>query len=519
MKYAVDSKKMKQIDDFTVEYMKIPAMELMERAANKLVEVMQQRITKRDRILAVCGPGNNGGDGVAAGRILFMQGYHVAILFVGEEVKCSEQMKAQLSMAEKKGVPLENSDRLTEYNIIIDALFGFGLSKPVVGLYKEIIHRMNEHTCYTYAVDIPSGISADDGKIMNAAVMADETITFGHNKIGLLLYPGAENAGKITVADIGFPEEATKQAQPDTFFYETEDLSRLPKRSNYSHKGTYGKVLIIAGSKGMAGAAVLSARAAYRSGAGLVKVLSSEFNRIILQTQLPEALFAAYDIEGQDADEKQQQILSDIAWATAIVIGPGLGQMGTSYELLEAVIRKAKVPVIIDADAINLLSKRIGEHKDTFHLSDQEVTQRLKILSELLPDKTILTPHLMELARLTGMTITEISDNLIDTARNCSYNSKLIYVVKDARSIVAEYGRYYINVSGNHGMATGGSGDVLTGIMAAFTAQGMEPYDAACLAVYIHGLAGDEAAKERGAYSMMASDIVSSIEKVLIRLG
>lgn len=519
MKCAVDSKKMKQIDDYTTETLTVPAMELMERAANKLVEVMQLRITKRDRILAVCGPGNNGGDGVAAGRILFTQGYHVAILFIGEIARCSNQMKAQLAMAEKLGVPLENSDRLAEYNIIIDALFGVGLSKPISGVYEDVIHRMNEHPCYIYAVDIPSGISADNGKIMNTAVIADETVTFGHNKIGLLLYPGAEHSGKITVADIGFLDEATNQAQPDTFYYEAEDLSRLPKRKNYSHKGTYGKVLIIAGSKGMAGAALLSARAAYRSGAGLVKIMSSESNRIILQSQLPEALFAAYDTEGQDTDEKHQQLLTDISWATAIVIGPGLGLMGTSYELVETVITNAKVPVILDADAITLLSQRIGEQRSTSPIHTQEVAQRLAKLSEILPKGAILTPHLMELSRLIGLSVTEISDNLIDTARNCSYNSKLIYVVKDARSIVAEDGSYYINVSGNHGMATGGSGDVLTGIIGALAAQGMEPYEAACLAVYIHGLAGDEAAKEKGAYSMMASDIVSSIEKVLIRLG
>ena len=519
MRYAVDSKKMKQIDDYTTGNLKIPAMDLMERAANKLVEIMQQRITKRDRILAVCGPGNNGGDGVAAGRILFMQGYQVAILFVVEESKCSKQMKAQLALATKLGVPQENRDKLTEYNIIIDALFGVGLSKPVCGVYEDIILLMQEHSAYIYAVDIPSGISADDGRISNVAVKAEETITFGHNKIGLLLYPGAEYAGKITVADIGFPEEATKHSRPDTFYYETDDLASLPIRKNYSHKGTYGKVLIIAGSKGMAGAAALSARAAYRSGAGLVKLLSSESNRIILQSQLPEALFAAYDTEGQNGDEKQQQLLADLAWATAVVIGPGLGQSSFSYELLETVISRAKVPLIIDADAITLLSKKIGEYRASSSLSDPEVTQRLVELSELLPEKTILTPHLMELSRLMGLSITEISDNLIDTARNCSYNSKLIYVVKDARSIVAETGRYYINVSGNHGMATGGSGDVLTGIIAALAAQGMEPYDAACLATYIHGLAGDAAATERGAYSMMASDIVSSIEKVLIKLG
>ncbi|MDF2484323.1 MAG: hypothetical protein K0R46_491 [Herbinix sp.] len=516
MKYAVDSKRMKIIDDYTIDIIGTPAMELMERAARQLVAVMQLRITKKDRILAVCGPGNNGGDGVAAGRILFSQGYQVAILLVGNEDKCSVQMKAQLEVAKNLGIPLENNNKLSEYNIIIDAIFGVGLSKPVTGVFEEVIKSINDCQNIVYAVDIPSGISAEDGKIRSAAVVADETVTFGHNKIGLLLYPGAECAGNVTVVDIGFPEEASKQVQLDTFYYETEDIHRMPKRKNYSHKGTYGKVLIIAGSKGMAGAACLSAKSAYRGGAGLVMVLSSECNRIIIQTQLPEALFAAYDDEGSDT-EKQQQLLKHLGWATAIVVGPGLGLSEESAILLDTVLRESKVPVIVDGDAITLLAKQYVVDGECNSQANQ-ITTRLSRLNERMSAPLILTPHLMELSRLLGLPVSEIANNLIDTARQCSYNNKLIYVIKDARTIVAGNDRYYINVSGNHGMSTGGSGDVLTGIIAAVIAQGMEPYEAACLAVYIHGMAGDEAAKEKGTYSMMASDIVSSIEKVLMNL-
>lgn len=341
---------------------------------------------------------------------------------------------------------------------------------------------------------------------MNVAVKADHTITFGHQKTGLLLYPGAEYAGEITVADIGFPQEATVKANPDTFYYEKHDLGLLPSRKKYSNKGTYGKVLIIAGSKGMSGAAYLSAKAAYRTGAGLVKILTSEANRIIIQTSLPEALFSAYDEEGLNIDQRSQKLVSELQWASVIVIGPGLGQTKTAQELVETVLRKAEVPVILDADAINLISKK---------LNCNQAKGRLSELSFLLKENTILTPHLMELSRLTGMTVTEIADNLIDTARQCSYNNKLIYAIKDARSVVSQAGRYYINVSGNNGMATGGSGDVLTGILGALIAQGLEPYDAACLGVYLHGLAGDEAARDKGTYSMMASDIVNSIGNVI----
>lgn len=511
MLYAVNSEEMKRIDDYTVQVCKISALDLMEQAANKLVETMKQRLDKTDRILAVCGPGNNGGDGVAAGRILYLQGYHVAILFIGDEKKASESLTAQLALAAKIGVPRENRDRLDEYNILIDAIFGVGLSRGVSGSIAEVIEHINKTEHTVYAVDIPSGISADSGKVMNIAVRADYTVTFGLMKQGLLLYPGAEYAGVVTVADIGFPSEAISRIEPKTFYYETSDLLKLIPRKNYSNKGTYGKVLIIAGSKGMSGAAFLSAMAAYRTGAGLVKILTSQANRVILQTSLPEALFTAYDEEGMDADERQQKLLEAMNWATVIVIGPGLGQSGLAHELVETAIRKAEVPVILDADAINYIAIKL-DHQPM--LSSFQV--RMKQLSELLKENTILTPHLAELSRLSGLTVPDIANNLVDTASQCFYNNKLIYAIKDARTIVARGDYRYINLSGNNGMASGGSGDVLTGIIAALIAQGMEVYDAACLAVYIHGLAGDMAAKQKGTYSMMARDIIGSIETVLM---
>ena len=514
MKYAVDSKEMKKIDHYSVEVLKIPATVLMERAAKEIVAVMKKQINKSDRILAVCGPGNNGGDGVAAGRILYLQGYHVAILFIGEKDRASDQTRMQLDIAHNLGITIENYNKLTEYNIIIDAIFGIGLSRPISGVYETIINEINENDNMVFAVDVPSGISSDYGCAINTAVKADYTITFGYQKQGLLLYPGAEFAGRITVADIGFPEIAAKQAELNTFYYEQEDIKRLPARKNYSNKGTYGKVLIIAGSKGMSGAAYLSAKAAYRTGAGLVKVLTSEANRVIIQTSLPEALFAAYDEVVITSEERNQKLLADLSWASVIVIGPGLGQSQMAVDLLDLVIKKAKVPIVIDADGITLLSKRLDlQSQKMQNLSTQS---RINYLRELLSEQTILTPHLMELSRLLGIAISDISNNLIDTASQCSYNNKLIYAIKDARTIVTQHQNRYINVSGNNGMATGGSGDVLTGIIAALIAQGKQPYEATCLGVYLHGLAGDTAAREKGTYSMMAGDIVNAIEKVIM---
>ncbi len=508
MKYALSSEGMKRIDDKTTEVFGIPALILMERAALETVNVMKKKLMREDRILVVCGPGNNGGDGVAAGRILFLQGYRVALLFICGEDKFSTQMKLQADIARNLGMPIETSNKLGEYNIIIDAIFGVGLSRPVDGVYEDIIHEINGNEHTVYAIDIPSGISADTGNILNAAVRADYTVTFGCMKRGLLLYPGAAYSGEITVADIGFPEGALFGANPDTFYYGAEDIKRLPARKDYSHKGTYGRVLVIAGSTGMGGAAYLSAKAAYRTGAGLVKVLTSSDNRTILQTLLPEAIFAAYD-----SDEEQQGMEREpeasLGWASVIVIGPGLGKQKQAEELLDLVLRQATVPVVFDADALNLLSERLdGKGLTT-------VDDRLRNLKHLLPEESILTPHLMELSRLTGIPVNRIKDNIIDTADQCSYNSRLVYAIKDARSIVTQDSRKYINVSGNNGMATGGSGDVLTGIIAALIAQGLCPYDAACLGVYLHGLAGDAAAEKKGTYSLIAGDIIDAIEKVL----
>ncbi len=524
MKYAVDSKQMKLIDEYAIQTIKIPQAVLMERAAKAIVDVMVNQIKKSDRILVVCGPGNNGGDGIAAGRILYLQGYQVAILFLGDETKTSEGFRSQMKIAMELGMTKEHHNNLHEYNIIIDAIFGVGLARSVTGLQEEIIHRINSMDCFVFSVDMPSGISAENGKILNTAIQADATITFGQQKLGLLLYPGADYAGVITVADIGFPDSAVKECIPDMFYYTTEDLKRLPARKNYSNKGTYGKVLIIAGSKGMSGAAYLSAKAAYRSGAGLVKVLTSKENRIILQTSIPEALFAAYDEDESLEDNFIQKLKAELSWASVVVIGPGLGLTKTTQKLLMEVIGLTSIPLIIDADGITLLSKvldenvvdNFGQNSSNIDKGDFDIVQsRLNYLSSIIKPQTIITPHLMELSRLLGISISDISNNLVDTARQCSYNNDLIYAIKDARSIVTQGGLHYINVSGNNGMATGGSGDILTGIIAALIAQGMKSYEATCLAVYLHGLAGDAAAKERGQYSMMAGDIVDSIEKVL----
>lgn len=511
MKYAMTSKSMREIDNYTINVTGIPALVLMERAAVEIVRVIKKHIRETDRILVVSGPGNNGGDGIAAGRILYQQGYQVAILLLIDDKNISEQLQAQLNIARNIGVTFENYNKLHEYNIIIDGIFGVGLSKPITGEYEKIIEIINNSGSKVFSVDIPSGISADTGKPMNVAVKAEETITFGYMKPGMLVYPGADYCGNITVVDIGFDNKALEKVECNTFYYEKEDLGRLPIRKANSHKGTYGKVLIIAGSSGMGGAAFLSAKAAYRSGAGLVKILSSADNREIIQALLPEAIFEPYDTI---AAENNNGIIASLKWASTVVIGPGLSCSEISDKVLRLVLQNCQVPLVIDADAINLLADYISKASVDFKDSEGNVSDsqaRLNCLAKRLKPDTVLTPHLMELSRIMGNTASAIENNIIDITSQCSYNNELIYVIKNARTIVTRNNKKYINLSGNNGMATGGSGDVLSGLIAGLIAQGMKPYEASCLAVFIHGLAGDAAASVKGPYSLMAQDILENI--------
>ena len=525
MKKLANANQMKQIDGYSIEQIGIPSLVLMEKAALSLaLEIRKYSLESKgdgkgvfekyrvqNKILAVCGVGNNGGDGVAALRILKEWGYEGAVLLVGEEKKASEQMKVQLAIARNLSIPVLNCKKEMEdweailnqiledeYTIIIDGLFGVGLSKPIEGVQRAVIDRINgrteegKHT--VFAVDIPSGIHASNGNVMGTAIKAAVTVTFGVNKLGLVLYPGCEYAGKVITADIGFPQLSIEKTGLECFHYEKGDIKKyLPKRKADSNKGTYGKVLVIGGSKNMAGACCFSAEAAYAMGAGLVKVMTDESNRTIVQTLLPEALLSTY--EESTILEKREELLKELNWATVLVLGPGLGMTESGNMLLELVLEYAKVPVVLDADGLNLLSKMGGLEK----VKDKE--------------NWILTPHLKEMERLTGDTIHNMKTDLISYAKEKMQFSKFVLVLKDSRTIVTNGENVYVNVSGNAAMAKGGSGDVLTGIIAGLLAQGMDCFKAGCLGTYLHGRAGDRVAQEEGIYSLLARDFIWGLKK------
>ena len=323
---------------------------------------------------------------------------------------------------------------------------------------------------------------------MGTAIRADITVSFAFLKLGQLLCPGAEYCGKLMVRDIGITADAYEESYPFSFTYEKEDLKLLPGRQMRSNKGSYGRVLLIGGAVNMGGAVLLAASAAYRTGCGLVQVMSDEENRMILQTALPEALYLPW--------QQKNGLDVSLSWATAAGIGPGLGQSSRSELLLKELLLSWKGPLVLDADALNILSK----HPEWFGHTKA---------------KMILTPHPGEMARLTGESTAAVLEHLPEAAREFARKYHVVCVLKDARTVVTDGRQLYVNRTGNHGMATGGSGDVLTGVICGLLAQGMEPFEAACMGVYLHGLAGDAAAEKCGYRGMLAGDIAKCIGDVL----
>lgn len=503
MRYLLNHDQMQQCDHNTMEHFEMLSAVLMERAALAVADEIQKRVPQeKDKeqasILVVCGAGNNGGDGFAAARLLFLKGYQVKIWMVGNPEKMSVECARQYRIVKNYGIPVETEaptacEQKQGADIIIDAVFGIGLSRPVSGRYAECLEMLNQMPGYKAAVDICSGLSADDGSVMGIAFQADLTVTFGFAKLGHVLYPGAEYSGEVVVCDMGIDANSLLDVKPDVFCMEPEDLCLLPKRTARSNKGTYGKLLIFAGSENMAGAAVFSARAACASGTGLVRIFTEDSNRSIVQTLIPEAVLTTWKVE----EELEAKVTEALSWASAVVLGPGLGTSDAAQKIVHTVLEQIQVPCVIDADALNILAG----HKEW--LADVQAL-------------VVLTPHLGEMARLSGNTISEIQKSLLVVARCFAKEYNVITVLKDARTVTAlPDGTAWINCSGNDGMATAGSGDVLTGVIGGLLAQQCEPGLAAPLGVYLHGIAGDHAAAEVGKRGLMASDICTGIKNVL----
>ena len=509
MRTLLSGRKMKATDAKTIQEIGIPSMVLMERAAMAVAAEAEKAAKKDEIVWAVCGSGNNGADGIAAARMLHLKGYPVCIYMAGDENRGTVELKTQLSIARKLGISvkpwqeIETEKKGKHCCVIIDAVFGVGLGRPVEGNYKRCLDDLNqireqEHT-FCVAVDIPSGIHADTGAVMGTALKADVTVTFGWEKMGTALYPGRSYAGKVLVKDIGFPEMALEGEEEEggrperAFAYEKKDLCHIPERKADSNKGTFGKVLIAAGS-----AAYLSALTAYRAGAGLVKILTVEENRPILQGLLPEAIIASYTPDQllQGREEFKEMIEEQMKWASVVVLGPGLGSEPYVEYLVEDILTSAYVPVILDADGLNTIASH-------------------PYLTSYYTENIIITPHLGEMARLTGQTISQLKEDLVGAASAYASRYGVTCVLKDAATVVAgQEGGLYINTSGCSAMAKAGSGDVLTGTIAGLLAIGMEEEEAARMGVYVHGLAGEKAAGA-GSHSLLATELSQAVGDVM----
>lgn len=496
MRYLLNAQQMRACDQTTIETFQVPSLVLMERAALAVRDVVLERYPLAGRILVLCGSGNNGGDGYAAARLLNLAGRRADVLFIGKHDKRTEQTVLQAEIFKNYGGwELPDEASVKGYDLILDALFGIGLKREVIGRYADVISAVNRVDTPVLAIDIPSGVSADTGQILGCAIRADVTVSMQYAKLGQMLYPGAELCGELLVRDVGITDQRVEWNSEPVYALEIEDLKELlPARRADANKGTYGKLLLIAGAKNMAGAASLAAGAALRSGCGLVKVLSDEANRVILQSLAPEALFSSWSEDGD--------ISSQLEWADAVAIGPGLGQSDLSRNLLSCVMSSWKGPLVIDADALNLLAEDrslIGE----------------------LPLSAVITPHPAEMSRLSALfedgpwSVHETAANPVGAALRCSEALGCVTVLKGARTVITDSLQTWLNLNGNDGMACGGSGDVLTGIIGGLLAQGTDAEEAARAGVLLHARAGDLASSGLGRRGMKAGDLITYLPEAL----
>lgn len=497
MQLWANAAQMKAADQYTIQKLGVPSLELMEHAAQACVQVLEDEKVDLSHVCVVCGSGNNGGDGFAIARILQNNRYSVETFCVGNPEHYTEETQEQMHRLQEcggkitYGMPQEDS-----YSVIIDAVFGVGLSRKVEGRYRQVIEQMNRMRGTKFAVDIPSGLSATTGCILGCAFKADYTVTFQLKKIGLELSQGRTMAGRVIVPDIGISTDSICEDQ-EIVRTAGKNIYRkmLPDRPEDSNKGTYGRLLVIAGSKGMAGAAYLNAHAAYMTGAGLVRVYTSSDNREILQTLLPEAIITTYE------EYNKEELLSLLTWADGVCIGSGLGMSRLSEKILKTVIEYVKVPCLIDADGLNLLA----ENKN--------------YLNQMAERRFVITPHMKEMSRLTGTPVEELKADRIQILKDFISRYRITCVLKDSRTLIAsEEKGIRMNLTGNSAMAKAGSGDVLAGVISGWMVQGKEAEDAAELGTYIHGLSGDLAKFEKGVYSVMARDLIEYISKALMKL-
>jgi len=501
----VSALQIKNIDRRAIKEFGIPGTVLMENAASAVMAEMERFFEGLAgmRVGIICGKGNNGGDGLALARRLSIRGVPVRVALLAPFTAVSGEAKVNLSILRRMDVEiLQNAssrslaDVVEWSDILVDALLGVGLSSPLKGLFAQAVAMINASGRPVVAVDIPTGIDADTGMVLGTAVKADLTVTMALLKRGLAGYPGASYAGTVRVADIGIPSEAIEKEKINTTLLNKNSLwGLIGRREPDAHKGDFGHLLIVAGSPGKVGAAIMAAKGALRAGAGLVSV-ASPINLVpIVQQQVFEAMCipSAESIDGTIGTGAENELLRAAGKMSACAIGPGLSTHHETVPMVRNFIRQITIPVVIDADALNALAGSL----DTLKKARAPI---------------VMTPHPGEMGRLLGISSAEVQKDRINIAAAFAAKYNVTLVLKGAGTVVATpHGQVSINSTGNPGMAAGGTGDVLTGMISSLLAQGYTPGQAACLGVYLHGRAGDLAAQEKGEAGMIAGDLIEKI--------
>ncbi|GAB7387818.1 NAD(P)H-hydrate dehydratase [Bacillaceae bacterium] len=499
--YLVGSEQMREMDRFTIQRIGIPGVVLMENAGAAVAREIESRWRKGRRVVVLCGYGNNGGDGFVAARHLANRGYVTTTWLLGDPEKLSEDSRTHYRALQGCGYPVnvvgEPTDRLLqeigEAEIVVDALLGTGVRGEVRPAMFKLIEAVNESAASVVSVDIPSGVDADSGRILGICVRADLTVTFAYPKWGHYLYPGAEARGELVVADISLPPRLEKTFSLSSRLI-TPEIVSLPPRSPNSHKGTYGHLLVIAGSRDMPGAPALAAMAAVRSGVGLVTLAVPESVRPVVAAKVTEPILWTWEesAEGTFALASASKLQERAHMYSCMAVGPGIRLWKEGEEWLRRILQTYEGPVVLDADALNLLAR------------NPAILSRRRAA-------VVLTPHPGEMGRLLGKTAAEVEAQRPQTALEAAQRFQSYVVLKGRFTLIATPdGRLYVNPSGNAALAKGGSGDVLTGMIGAFIAQGLDVEKAVINGVYLHGLAGELSGKT-SLYSSTASDVIQQI--------
>ncbi|MGI5912295.1 MAG: NAD(P)H-hydrate dehydratase [Syntrophomonadaceae bacterium] len=503
---------MKEIDRRASQEYGIPSIVLMENAGLRTLEVIEEILggSKNRSIIILAGKGNNGGDGLVVARHLINSGAEVKVFITGQADQLSNDCRINYEILRRMGaeiLPLINEEDLNSFilalvnvDLIVDALYGTGLKGSLNQFDSQVVNMVNWCRIPVVAVDIPSGIEADTGRVHGAAIKAKHTVTFARPKVGLVLEPGKDYTGTLSVADISIPKTLlTSSSLKTNLINDYLVQSFLKPRYSESHKGTYGHALVIGGSIGMVGAVMMAAMAALRAGAGLVTAAIPESLTKVVDSSLMEVMTAPLAETGQSAiaPEALPAIENLLGTVSVCAIGPGMSRYREATAIVRFVLERAGIPVVIDADGLNALQDNIAILKG----------RQIPI---------VLTPHPGEMARLTGKTIEEIQSNRLEVARKFACEWGVTLVLKGNKTVIANpSGEAFINITGNPGMATGGSGDVLCGIITGLIAQGLKPQDAAFIGVYLHGLAGDKAAEVKGERGLIAGDLIDFLPEVI----